>query len=117
MKIMYEILLLAMSLAVIVLIYLYSRQNSRIKELQSSKQSLSTKYGQATEKFMPFMSSYPYDKNRFRFIGSPIDGVQFEDDNIIFMEFKTSSSRMTGRQRKIKDLIEKGKIKFEEFRI
>jgi len=104
-------------LAVFVLIYLYSGQKARVRELQSSKQSLSTKYGQATEKFMPFMESYPYDKNKFRFIGSPVDGVQFEDDEIVFIEFKTSSSGLTGKQRKIRELVENGKIKFREFRI
>ena len=85
--------------------------------LTFSKQSLSTKYGKMSEQFMPFLEAYPYDKNNFRFIGSPIDGVQFEDDRIVFIEFKTSSSTMTTKQRTIRNLINDKKIEFKEFRI
>ena len=70
-----------------------------------------------TEQFMPFLEQYPYNENNFRFIGTPIDGIQFEDDKIIFVEFKTADSRLTVKQKEIRDLINKGKIEFKEFRI
>ena len=89
----------------------------RMDALAFSKQSLSTKYGKMSEQFMPFLEAYPYDKNNFRFIGTPIDGVQFEDDRIVFIEFKTSSSTLTTRQRLVRNLIKDGKIEFREFRI
>jgi len=88
-----------------------------IDYLAFSKQSLSTKYGRMSEQFMPFLESYPYDKNNFRFIGTPIDGVQFENDKIVFIEFKTSGSTMSTRQRAIRNLIKDGRIEFKEFRI
>ncbi len=86
-------------------------------QLVSKKQSLSTKYGKMSEQFMPFLDNYPYDSDRFRFLGDPIDGVQFEDDKIVLMEFKTASSRMSRRQEEIQDLVKKGKVEFEEFRL
>ena len=89
----------------------------QITELRSSSQSQSTKYGQITEQFMPWASKYPYDPSKFRFIGSPIDGIQFEEDKVVLLEFKTSSSRMTGSQRKIKTLVAEGKVTFEEIRL
>ncbi|HBO60123.1 TPA: hypothetical protein DD449_00345 [Candidatus Berkelbacteria bacterium] len=70
-----------------------------------------------TEQFMPFLKDYPYDPCNFRFLGSPIDGVQFEEDKVIFIEFKTANSKMSDKQRNIADLIYRKKIDFEEHRI
>ncbi len=70
-----------------------------------------------TEQFMPFLADYPYDPSNFRFIGTPIDGIQFNDDRIILIEFKTGNSQLTSKQQKIAELIRKGKISFEEHRL
>ena len=88
----------------------------KIEELSSQKQSLSTTYGKITEQFAPFMKNYPYSPENFRFIGNPIDGIQFEEDNIIFVEFKTNKSKLTTSQNRIKKLVENAKIKWFEFR-
>ena len=88
-----------------------------LRKALSSRQSLSTRYGKTTEQFMPFMSDYPWDPQRFRFIGSPIDGVQFEDDRVILVEFKTASSRLSSSQRRIRDQVEEGLVEFHEVRI
>ena len=32
-----------------------------------------------------------------RFLGAPIDGVQFEDDRVILVEFKSGRSRLSGQ--------------------
>lgn len=118
-----DVLILSLVL-LLILIILYSRQRNRngqlllqLQELISRKQSLSTKYGKMTEQFMPFMENYPYSPEGFRFIGSPIDGVQFEKDKIIFIEFKAGNHAMTSLQKEIRDLIIKGKIEFREIRI
>ncbi len=121
---MLEYLVVAILLAIFVLFLMYSKLAGKYEraredytQLASSKQSLSTKYGQMTEQFLPFTKEYPYDKNNFRFLGTPIDGVQFNEDDIVFIEFKASKSQMTKKQKHIKDLIENKKIKFKEFRI
>ena len=119
-----EYIIVFLLLVIMVLFLLYRGNKNkvsglelRLNEVISKKQSLSTKYGKMTEQFMPFLESYPYDEQNFRFIGSPIDGIQFENDKIIFVEFKTSDSRLTVRQKEIRDLVNKGKIEFREFRI
>jgi hypothetical protein len=56
-------------------------------------------------------------QHNFRFIGSPVDGVQFEEDKLVIVEFKTGDSRLTTKQRKIRDLVKKGKVCFEEITI
>lgn len=101
----------------LILLALYLRALERIKTLTQEKQSAAVKHGKAFEQFIPFIQSYPYNKERFRFIGSPIDGIQFEDDKIIFVEFKTGEAKLTEEQKKIKELVEKKKVEFLEFRI
>lgn len=93
------------------------RLKDELEDLSFKKQSLSSKYGKMTEQFLPFLEGYPYNPQNFRFIGTPIDGIQFEDDKIVFIEFKTSNSRLTEKQERIVRLVEDGKVEFEEFRI
>lgn len=66
---------------------------------------------------MPFLEQYPYNPDCFRFLGNPIDGVQFEEDKIIFMEFKTGSSQLSQNQKRIREIVDKKRVEFEEFRI
>jgi len=89
----------------------------KIEKINFEKQSLSTTYGKITEQFLPFMKEYPYNTKNFRFIGNPIDGIQFNENKIIFVEFKTSKSKLTNIQNNIKRLIEAGKIEWYEFRM
>jgi len=86
-------------------------------EVISAKQSQSTLYGKITEHFAPFMEKYPYDRKRFRFIGSPIDGIQFEDDKVVFIEIKSAKSALQSNQRKIRKLIQERKVEWFEFDI
>ena len=53
----------------------------------------------------------------FRFLGAPIDGVQFEDDRIVLVEFKSGQSRLSSRQRRIRDLVREGRVEFREVRV
>lgn len=85
--------------------------------LEEKKRSMSSLYGKTTEQFAPFMRAYPYDPRRFRFIGSPIDGIQFEDDKIIFIEIKTANSSLSTGQRKVKELIDNKKVEWFVFEI
>ena len=103
--------ILALVIIIIVLIFFYRRKIWQYAQLEldhsnlaSKKQSQSTKYGQLSEQFMPFLKNYPYNEHQFRFIGNPIDGIQFTDDGIILIEFKSAGSRLTQTQKKIKRL-------------
>lgn len=81
----------------------------------SRQKSLSTTYGRITEQWFPLMDAYPYDAQGFRFLGSPIDGVQFEEDRIVFVEFKANRSQLSEVQRRVKRLVEEGYVYWEEF--
>jgi predicted Holliday junction resolvase-like endonuclease len=113
-------LLLPVAFLVLALLFLaraYLRLRRKLGETLHSKQSMSVKYGKMTEQFFPFMESYPYDEHNFRFIGNPVDGVQFNEDGIVFIEFKASESRMKPEQKRIRELVESKKVSFREIRI
>ena len=113
------IIVLAIALALVVRGYSdrVAKLKERVRELESSKQSLSTTYGRITEQWAPFMSGYPHDPRHFRFLGSPVDGVQFLDDKVVFVEFKANGSRLTPRESNIRKLVEEGRVEWLEFRL
>lgn len=88
-------------------------EKAKTKAQKSRNRSLSTRYGQITEQFLPLVDAYPYNPKNFRFLGSPIDGVQFEEDRVILVEFKSARSSMSKKQRRIRDLIKSRKVDFE----
>jgi len=115
-KIEYQIIIVLIILVVFFFL-LWRRAKRELSDVSFSKNSLSSKYGKMTEQFMPFLKNYPYDPQNFRFLGTPIDGIQFEDNKIILIEFKTSNSQLTDRQKRIAELAWQKKVEFEEHRI
>ena len=87
------------------------------RRLRFEKKSMSSRYGRMTEQFLPFSKKYPYNQENFRFIGTPIDGIQFEDDRIVMLEFKTGKSHLSEKQKRIRELVRKKRVDFEEIRI
>ena len=90
-----------------------SKLQVNLKKTTSDKMSLSTKYGQISEEFFPLEQSYPYNSKDFKFLGNPIDGIQFNEDKIILIEFKTNSSKLSTKQRHIRNLINDKQVEFE----
>ena len=88
-----------------------------IRKLKSEKKSMSVIHGQNIEELVPFSKNFPYDYRNFKFIGMPIDGIVFNDDGIVFVEIKTGSSRLNNKQEKIKNLIEKKEVYWEEIKV
>ena len=76
--------------------------------------------GKFVEQMTPYLPEFKYDPTEARFIGSPIDLVVFpglsldKPKEVVFIEVKTSKSqRLTVREKKIKELIEAGKVRWE----
>ena len=98
--------------------YLRRRLDVALKMLGDEKtrqRSLSASYGRITEQWFPLMRGYPYDSANFRFLGTPIDGIQFEDDKIVLVEFKSNRAELSALQKKLKKLVQAGKVTWEEF--
>jgi predicted Holliday junction resolvase-like endonuclease len=108
------------AILVIVLFFLaksFFELKFKYDELLFSKQSQSVKYGQLTEQWIPFSKNYPYNSQNFRFIGKPIDGIAFEEDKVVFVEFKTNKSQLNESQKKVKDLVKDKKVEWFELRV
>jgi predicted Holliday junction resolvase-like endonuclease len=75
------------------------------------KRSQSSRYGKLTEQFAPWMRDWPFeDAQGFRFLGTPIDGVQFDEDAVYLVEIKAAGSRLSPRQVALRDAVLKGRV-------
>lgn len=118
---MIELVLFFLLLISFVLLYYffnkYTELNNKFNDLVFSKKSQSVKYGKITEQWIPFSDSFPFDSDCFRFLGNPIDGIAFTDDQIIFCEFKSNKSVLSEKQKKIKQMVLEKKIKWFEMHL
>ncbi len=108
------------SVLFLVLLWLYQKNRAlslSMAELSFAKASQSVKYGKLTEHWIPFSKDFPYSASRFRFVGNPIDGLVFDDQKIVFVEFKTASSQLNDNQKKVKNLVQDKKVEWLEFRV
>jgi predicted Holliday junction resolvase-like endonuclease len=76
--------------------------------------------GKFVEQMAPYLPEFKYDPTEARFIGTPIDLIVFpglSGDNpreVVFIEVKTGrSERLTSREKKIRELVEAGKVRWE----
>jgi predicted Holliday junction resolvase-like endonuclease len=104
------------------LIKLYNYQQETIKKqlddinkLISSKKQSEVRLGQISEHFAPLLKDFPYDSKNVRFLGSPIDFVvfEFEQEKIVFIEFKTGNSKESSRQKTVRKIIESGNVEYK----
>ena len=104
------------------LIKLYNYQQETIKKqlddinkLISSKKQSEVRLGQISEHFAPLLKDFLYDSKNVRFLGSPIDFVvfEFEQEKIVFIEFKTGNSKESSRQKTVRKIIESGNVEYK----
>ena len=55
-----------------------TRLRTALDEERSRRGSLASTFGRISEQWFPLTDAFPYDSRGFRFLGSPIDGIQFE---------------------------------------
>jgi uncharacterized protein YpmB len=91
--------------------------HKRIEEFTSEKKLAQSSLQQENDLVLVSQSTYPYSKQNFRYIDTPIDGVQFENDQILFVIFKHENEQLTSIQRKIKQLVKTGKVHWFEYTI
>ena len=109
--------LLGLVLALLLASFCVARLLQKVISLNHTLRSERVKKGQMAEQFLPLITSYPWDPQNFRFLGSPVDGVAFEQDKVIIVEFKTGKSQLNANQKRIRKLVSEGKVDFQEIRI
>ena len=79
--------------------------------------------GQFSEQLAPFLPNFEYSPTECRFIGKPIDLIVFKGmdnkniEEVVFVEVKSSKSKLSPSEKKLKQVIENKKIKWKEYRI
>jgi predicted Holliday junction resolvase-like endonuclease len=94
-------------------------EKERNREVLSQKKSSEVRLGFAAEQLVPFLSVCPFNASDLRFLGSPIDLVAFDLDagEITFIEVKTNNSKLSKRQKIIKNIIKQGRVNYAEIRV
>jgi len=87
------------------------------KKVVHQKKSSEVRLGHIAETLAPFLDQFDFEPEECSFLGQPIDYISFGNENITFIEVKSGNSQLSSKQRKIRDQIENGKIKWKEVRI
>lgn len=95
---------------------LYNEEQSR-KTILSQKKSSEVRLGHIAEKLAPFLDEFPYSPEDAIFLGQPIDYIVFDDSSVVFLEIKTGKSKLSAKQRHIRDLIKNKYVEWKEVRI
>jgi len=79
--------------------------------------------GQFSEQLAPFLPDFQYLPNECRFIGKPIDLIVFKGmdekdiNEIVFVEVKSGKAKLSPHEKKLKEVIDKKKVRWEEYRM
>jgi predicted Holliday junction resolvase-like endonuclease len=101
------------------------REERKIRE-DAIARSARTLSGKTLEKLVPFLEKFNHDPHDVRWLGDPVDLVIFDGysknnhknlDKITLCEIKSGDSKISQSQEKIKQIVEKKKIEWEEFKI
>jgi predicted Holliday junction resolvase-like endonuclease len=101
----------------------WKRKEEEVIRRDAIERSARTLSGKTLEKLVPFLDNFPYDAHDIRWLGDPIDLVIFDGQSagdlkqIVLCEVKSGMGRLTRTQNKIKELVSKKRVKWEEFKI
>lgn len=127
-----SLLILSLS-STIVVVYFFNRKIKKLKEnfeierglikIDAKKRSGAVQWGKTIEHFVPFTSEFPVPAEDCTFLGMPIDYVAFSDTrsktkcSVHFVEVKSGSSFLMGKQKNIKKAIEEGRVYWHEISV
>ncbi len=106
-------------------------KSQEIKKQKSRAASAHTTKGQILEKWCPFLEHPDIDPDweakNWSFMGNPIDYIVFDwrndkainlaDGKVIMLDVKSGKSQLTTKQRRIRDLIQAGKVEWKTIRL
>ena len=119
------LLVLIVFLLTLLIIQFFRNQCDKKKLRKDAvKRSKAVINGQVAEQIAPFLPDFPANLSDARFIGKPVDFIVFSGlsenekiDEILFVEVKTGKSLLSEREKEVKKAIEKGNVRYVEYRI
>jgi len=85
--------------------------------------STSVVKGKVAEQLVPFLKDFNFNPRDCRFIGGPVDLLVFEGltegdlERVVLIEVKTGGSRLSKRERQIRDAVRNGEFAFLTCRV
>ncbi len=79
--------------------------------------------GQFSEQLAPYLPDFPFLPTECKFMGKPIDFIVFKGmdekkiDEIVFVEVKSGNAKLNKHESNLKETIEKGRVRWEEYRV
>lgn len=104
----------------------YTEEQAAKMKARSVQQSKATRSGQVGEHLYPLLPEFfeRYNLKDARFVGQPIaylifDGLDEgrEDVRVVLVEVKTGQSRLSAREKRIRDAVEAGRVEWSEVRL
>ncbi len=98
------------------------RTRERGLRQDSVQRSRSTLSGQVLERLAPHFPDFPHDPTELRFIGTPVDYVVFRGlsngavEEVVFLEVKSGRSALSSRERRVREAVLAGRVRWEEYR-
>ncbi len=92
------------------------------RTVASLRRSYDVRRGQFVEQLTPYLQNFPYNPKDARFIGAPVDFIVFDglsegkDVSIVLVEVKSGKAGLNANERRIRDAVEKKRIKYVVFR-
>jgi predicted Holliday junction resolvase-like endonuclease len=123
-----DIIALAAGLAIglliaVVYILWWKARYTRALRRDAVARSEAVTTGKVSEQLLPFLPGFPFNPKDARFLGSPVDLVVFDglaDDrvrSVVLVEVKTGNSRLTSRERLVRDAVREGRVEWLELRL
>jgi predicted Holliday junction resolvase-like endonuclease len=100
----------------------WKAEYSQVIRQDAIQKSQAVTLGKVTEHFIPYLPDFAYNPKDARFLGSPVDFIVFdglsdgEVKEVVLIEVKTGSSALSSRERRIRDAIQCGRVRWEELR-
>jgi predicted Holliday junction resolvase-like endonuclease len=96
--------------------------DSRVRALLEQKKSSEVRLGKISETLAPVLNDFPVDVHKpgtsTIFLGQPVDFIHFDPESgVSFIEVKSGESKLSSTQKKLKNLIQAGKVGWLEFRV
>lgn len=94
-----------------------SDMTRQFEESRGKQISERTRLGQVSENFAAFTDQFPYERKHVKALFQPVDLIYFGDDELVLIDVKSGDSTLSTKQRKIRDNVRNGNVKFRVMRI
>ncbi len=101
---------------------LIKQQRTSIKSLTSQLHGARVRRGYASEALAPLLETFPVPVGKAGtttlFVGQPVDYIHFDEEaGVTFVEIKSGSAQLSTRQRRLRELIERGAVAWKTMNI